>query len=263
MKKTFTFCDLIYQKRLFGLLFLLLFCNNTFAQNFCRPTSHTSSSGGVCLGSTEINNPTFAYDASTSTYATLTNALGVLCFAEETVTFGQMAKAGDQIVLYYGSSASLLDVGLLSNSSIQPRNSVAGTTGPTVALNSPLLNIQLLAGDTMAVVKYTLTADANQVRIQVGGLVSLLANLRIYDVRLQFAQPTITGGQTQSVCLGQTASLTATAATGTTVAWYDSPTSTTALSTTGTFTTPALNTTTLIMSALQEVLVAKVTSVCQ
>ncbi|MFD2939263.1 Ig-like domain-containing protein, partial [Flavobacterium notoginsengisoli] len=240
MKKKFTFHDLLFKMRLLGLLFLLLFCNKNIAQTFCRPVSHTSGIGGVCLGTTEITNPTLAYDASLSTYSTLTNALGVLCFAQETVTFGQMAKAGDQIVIYYGSSSPLLDVGLLSNASIQPRNSVAGTNGPTVALNSPLLNLQLLAGDTMGVIRYTLTADSDQVRIQVGGLVSLLSNLRVYDVRLQFAKPTITGGETQSVCTGQSISLTATAAAGTTVAWYDSPTATTALSNTATYTTPAL-----------------------
>ena len=244
MKKNFTFYDLIVKKRLLGLLFLLLLCNTNFAQTFCRPASHTSGIGGVCLGTTEINNPTFAYDSSLSSYATLTNALGVLCFAQETLTFGQTAKAGDQIVVYYGSDTALLDVGLLSNSSIQAKNSIAGTSGPVVALNSPLLNIQVLPGNTTAVIRYTLTADANQVTIQVGGLVSLLSNLRVYDVRLQFANPTVAGGTTQSVCTGQSIALSATAATGTTIAWYDSPTSTTALSNVGTYTTPALTATT-------------------
>jgi gliding motility-associated-like protein/uncharacterized repeat protein (TIGR01451 family) len=244
MKKTFTFYDLILKKRLLGLVFLLLLCNKNFAQTFCRPTSNTSSIGGVCLGTTEITNPTLAYDASVSTYATLTNALGVLCFAQETVTFDQTAKAGDQIVIYYGSNSPLLDVGLLSNSSIQAINSTAGTSGPVVALNSSLLNIQLLSGNTTGVIRYTLTADANQVKIQVGGLVSLLSNLRVYDVRLQFAKPTITNGETQSVCTGQSVTLTATAAAGTTVAWYDMPTATTALSTTANYTTPALTATT-------------------
>ncbi|WP_109746180.1 Ig-like domain-containing protein [Flavobacterium araucananum] len=244
MKKNFTFYDLIVKTRLLGLLFLLLLCNKNFAQTFCRPASHTSGIGGVCLGTTEIINPTFAYDSSLSTYATLTNALGVLCFAQETVTFGQTAKAGDQIVIYYGSNSALLDVGLLSNASIQAKNSVAGTSGPVLALNNPLLNIQVLPGNTVAVIKYTLTADANQLTIQVGGLVSLLSNLRVYDVRLQFAKPTVANGETQSVCTGQSVALSATAAPGTTIAWYDSATSATALSNVSTYTTPALTATT-------------------
>ncbi|MFW0736132.1 gliding motility-associated C-terminal domain-containing protein [Flavobacterium sp. T12S277] len=244
MKKNFTFYDLLVKRRLLGLLFLLLFCNQNFAQTFCRPISHTSSRAGVCLGTTEVLNPTLAYDASTTTFASLTNALGVLCSVQETVKFGQMAKAGDQIVIVYGSNADLLDVGLVANTTIQPSNSVAGTSSTALALNSPLLNVNAISGATTATVKYTLTADADQVKVEIGGLLSVLTNVRIYDVRLQFAQPTIAGGATQSVCVGQSIALSATPAVGTTLAWYSSPTSTTALSNVNTFTTPALTTST-------------------
>ncbi|MGE6354616.1 immunoglobulin domain-containing protein, partial [Flavobacterium sp. NPDC079362] len=241
MKKNFTFYDLIVKKRLLALLVLLLFCNINYAQTFCKPTGQTNSAGGglLCLG-TSVLNPNDAFDGNLDTYASLTNAVAVgNCIAQETLTLGQMAKPGDQIVVYYGSN-SPLSVDLLSNISIQAKNSVAVTEGPVVGLNNPLLNVALLAGNTRGVFKYTLTTDADQIRIQTGGFLSLLTNLRIYDVRLQFASPTITGGNTQSVCTGQSIALSATAAPGTTVAWYDSPTSTTALSTSGNYTTPAL-----------------------
>ncbi|MCD0469283.1 hypothetical protein LPB88_06000, partial [Flavobacterium sp. JAS] len=243
MKKTFTFYDLIVKKRLFGLLFLLLFCNKNFAQTFCRPDSQTNSTGGLlCLGMS-VTNPNNAFDSSMTTYAAITNTLGLACFAQETLHFNQTAKAGDQIVIYFGEGNGLLDVGLLSNATIQAKNGPANVGG-SVAMNNPLLNLQLLSGGNTAVIKYTLPGDANQIQIQSGGLLSLLVNLRIYDVRLQFAKPTITGGETQSICSGQSIALTATAAAGTTLAWYDSPTSTTALSNIGTFTTPTLTTTT-------------------
>ncbi|URC11141.1 gliding motility-associated C-terminal domain-containing protein [Flavobacterium sp. B183] len=244
MKKNFTFYDLLMKRRLLGLIFLLLFCNENFAQTFCRPISQTNSRAGVCLGTTEVLNPTFAYDANTSTYASLTNALGVLCSVQETVKFSQMAKAGDQIVIVYGSNADLLDVGLLSNATIQPSNSVNSTSSTALALNSPLLNVNAISGATTGTIKYTLTADSDQVKVEIGGLLSVLTNIRIYDVRLEFAKPTITGGATQSVCVGQSIALTATPAAGTTLAWYSSPTSTTALSSVNTFTTPALTTST-------------------
>ncbi|UTN02427.1 gliding motility-associated C-terminal domain-containing protein [Flavobacterium bizetiae] len=242
MKKTFTFYDLIVQRRLLAvwlLLFLLLMSNKNFAQTFCRPTGSSTSIGGVCLGTTGVTNATLAYDSSLSTYATITNSLGVGCFAEETVTFNQTAKAGDQIVLYYGNGSAVISAGVLANSTIQPflSNVSAGSAVPL----SGLVNLQLLDnGENINVVKYTLTSDANQIKIQTGGLVSLLINLRIYDVRLQFAKPTIANGETQSVCFGQSVALSATAAAGTTVAWYDSPTATTPLSNVGTYTTPAL-----------------------
>ena len=246
MKKKFTFYDLITQKRLLAvwlLLFLLLLSNKNFAQTFCRPAGHTTGIGGVCLGTTGVTNAALAYDSSLSTYAAITNSLGVGCFAQETVTFGQTAKAGDQIVVYYGNGTSLISADVLANSTIQPLLSGA-PAGNAVPL-SGLINVQLLDNaDNIIAVKYTLTSDANQIKIQTGGLVSLLINLRIYDVRLQFAKPTIANGETQSVCFGQSVALSAAAAAGTTVAWYDSPTATTPLSSVGTYTTPALTATT-------------------
>ncbi|MBF4519335.1 hypothetical protein IRZ71_23555 [Flavobacterium sp. ANB] len=241
MKKFFTFCDLIFQKRLLGLFFLMLLCTNSFAQTFCRPVSQTNSQGGlICVG-LNVDSPASAYDndAGLTTFATLTNAVGVGCFVEETLTLNQTAKAGDQIVLYIGTGNGLLDVSLLSNATIQTKFSGANV-GPRVAINSPLLNLNLLSGNAVAAVSYTLTGDTNQVQVQVGGLLSLLVNLQIYDVRLQFANPTVTGGLTQTVCAGNATTLTATPVAGTTVAWYSSPTSTTPLATTNSYTTPVL-----------------------
>ncbi|MCC9064402.1 gliding motility-associated C-terminal domain-containing protein [Flavobacterium piscisymbiosum] len=244
MKKNSTFYDLNFQKRLFGLLFLFLLCTNASSQTICRPTSQTNSQGGLlCLG-LNVDSPANAYDsAGLTTFATLTNAVGIGCFVEETLTLNQTAKAGDQIAIYFGTGNGLLDVGLLSNASLQTKLSGADV-GTRVALNSPLLNLNLLNGNTVAVAKYTLTGDTNQVQIQVGGLLSLLVSLRIYDVRLEFAQPIVTGGLTQTVCAGSTTTLTATPAAGTTLAWYSSASSTTALATGDTYTTPALSTAT-------------------
>jgi len=240
MKKFFTFCNLIFQKRLLGLLFLLLLCNNAVAQTFCRPVSNTNSVSGICIGSS-VTNPTAAYDndAGLTTFTTLSTVVGVLCSAQETLVLNQTARAGDQIVLYIGSGAGLLNLSLLSTGTIQPK--LNGTNvGTALAVNSPLLNVALLPGNTIGVVRYTLTGDANQVQVQLGGLVSVLTDLRIYDVRLEFAAPTVTGGLNQTICSGSATTLTATPATGTTVAWYSSPTSTTALATTNSYTTPTL-----------------------
>ncbi|WET03286.1 gliding motility-associated C-terminal domain-containing protein [Flavobacterium sp. YJ01] len=240
MKKKFTFCNLKLHKRLLGLLTLFLICSNVFSQTICRPTSETNSQGGLLCVGLNVDSPANAYDsAGLSTFATLTSVVGVGCFVEETLNLGQTARAGDQIAIYFGTGNGLLDVSLLSNASIQTKFN--GTNvGSSVALNSPLLNLNLLTGNTVAVAKYTLTGDANQVQIQVGGLVNLLTVLRIYDVRLEYAQPTVAGGLTQTVCSGSTATLTATPAAGTTIAWYGSASSTTALATGNTFTTPAL-----------------------
>lgn len=240
MKKKFTFCNLKLHKRLLGLLTLFLICSNAFSQTVCRPTSETNSQGGLLCVGLNVDSPANAFDsAGLSTYATLTSVVGVGCFVEETLNLGQTARAGDQIAIYFGTGNGLLDVGLLANASIQTK--LNGTNvGSNVALNSPLLNLNLLTGNTVAVVKYTLTGDANQIQIQVGGLVNLLTVLRVYDVRLEYAQPTVTGGLTQTICAGSSTTLTATPVAGTTLAWYSSASSTTALATGNTFTTPVL-----------------------
>ena len=222
MKKKFSFCNLNYQKRLFGLLFLFLLCTNSFSQTICRPVSQTNSQGGfLCLG-LNVDSPANAYDsAGLTTFATLTNAVGVGCFVEETMTLNQTARAGDQIAIYFGTGNGLLDLGLLSNVSLQTKMSGINV-GSSVALNDPNLNLTFLLGNTVAVAEYTLTGDANQVQIQVGGTLSLLLSLRIYDVRLEFAEPIVTGGLSQTVCAGSATTLTATPAAGTTLAWYSS-----------------------------------------
>lgn len=243
MKKNFTFCNLKLQKRLLGLLTLFFICTNAFSQTICRPVSHTNSTGGglICIG-VGVNSPANAYDsAGLSTYATLTNGVAIGdCFAEETITLNQTARAGDQVAIYFGTGNGLLDLSLLSNATVQAKNS--GTNvGSRMDLNNPLLNLNLLNGNTIAVAKVPITGDTNQIQVQVGGgLVALLVSLRVYDVRLEFAQPTVSGGLTQSICAGIPTTLTATPAAGTTLSWYGSEFSTTALAVGNTYTTPAL-----------------------
>ncbi|MEN2412529.1 gliding motility-associated C-terminal domain-containing protein [Flavobacterium sp. D4] len=203
--------------------------------------SQTNSQAGLLCVGLDVSNPTLAYDndPGLTTFATLQNAVGLLCLVEETMTLNQTVKAGDEIVLYLGTGNGLLDVGLLSNVSIQTK--LSGTdVGPRVALNSPVLNLSLLSGNAIGEVRYTVPGDANQVQIQVGGLLSLLVNLRVYDVRLDFAKPTVTGGLNQTICSGTSTTLTAVPVAGTTLAWYSSASSTTALATGNTLVTPTL-----------------------
>lgn len=240
MKNYVKIANLNFLKRLFGLLLFLLVCINSFSQSVCRPTSGITDINGICIGAA-ASNPERAFDsdANLTTYATLVNSIGIGCTVEEVLTFNQTAKAGDQIVIYFGTGNGLLDLSLLSNASIQARLGV-DDVGERLALNSPILNLNLLSGNRIAMVKYTVPSDVNKVQIRVGGLLSLLVNLRVYDVRLDFAKPTISGGTTQTICYGNKATLTATPAAGTTVDWYDSPTAPTALISGDTFTTPAL-----------------------
>ncbi|HEY1195203.1 hypothetical protein, partial [Flavobacterium sp.] len=203
--------------------------------------SNTNSVTGLaCVGAT-LTSPTAAYDndPGLTTYASLNTTLGVLCTVEETMTFAQTAQAGDQVVMYIGSGSGLLSLSLLSTANLQAKLNGANV-GSSVAVNSPLLNLSLLPGNTIGVLRLTLTGPANQIQFNLGGAVTALTEFRIYDVRLDFAKPTVNGGLAQTVCSGSTATLTAVPSAGTSLAWYSSPTSTTALANGNTFTTPAL-----------------------
>ncbi|MFC0077236.1 hypothetical protein ACFFLS_09290, partial [Flavobacterium procerum] len=241
MKKKITIYDLSIQKRLLGLLFLLLICNKNFAQTFCRPVSNTNDiSGLACVGAT-LTSPAAAYDndPGLTTYTAMNTLVGVLCTVQETMRFGQTAQTGDEIVAYIGSGSGLLNLSLLSTASVQAK--LNGTNvGSSLAVNNPLLNLSLLPGNTVGVLRLTLPGPANEIQFSLGGTVTVLTELRIYDVRLEFAKPTVSGGLTQTVCSGSAANLTATPAAGTSLAWYSSASSTTALAVGNTYTTPAL-----------------------
>lgn len=225
------------------MLFLLL-SSYLHSQSFCRPISNTHNvNGTVCVGQV-VDSPEKAYDTDESSFATLTNIAGVGCYSEMILTLGQTGKAGDQIILNLGTGPSLLDLSLLANSSIQTK--LNGTdVGSRIALNNPILNLNLLSGNEIGVVKYVLTEDANQIQIRVGGVLNVLSSLRIYDVKFESAKPTVLGGLDQFVCTGSSKTLKVINSTGFTYQWFDSVTGGTALwnsaSSSGDFTTVALN----------------------
>ncbi|MWB96931.1 hypothetical protein GON26_21430, partial [Flavobacterium sp. GA093] len=238
MKKKLQIFDLFCMKRLLGLLFLLLLCNNALAQTFCRPISETHGASGICVYS--ITDPGLAFDsAGLSTFATLSTDVGVLCTIQETLTLNQTAKAGDEVAVYIGSGSGLLNLSLLSTARIQARFN-GSAVGSSIAVNDPLLNLALLPGNTIGLIKFKITADTNQIQFLLGGAVTVLTDFRIYDVRLDFAKPTVSGGLNQTLCSGNSTTLTATPAAGTTIAWYDSAVSTTPLITANSYTTPVL-----------------------
>jgi hypothetical protein len=116
--------------------------------------------------------------------------------------------------------------------------------GSAITLNSATIAVAVLPGNTIAMVKFPIPGTSNQLQIKVGGLVSLLVNLRLYDIRLKFNPPTISGGSTQTICSGQATTIIASPASGTTLNWYSSSTSSTSLYTGTNFTTPSLTTAT-------------------
>lgn len=231
---------------------LLLLCilgliqgNKAEAQTLCRAVSSSSSTGGFLCTGMAVNAVENAYDndPNLTSYASINNTLGIGCYAEATFDFGQTIFLGDTAILYVGTGSGLLDLSLFSNVSLQAKNS-GSNVGSSVALNSSLITVTVLSGNTIAMVKFPIPGNSNQLQVKVGGLISLLVNLRLYDIRLKFNPPTISGGSTQTICSGQTTTLIASPASGTTLNWYSSSTSSASLYTGTNFTTPSLTTAT-------------------
>ncbi|MET6999515.1 gliding motility-associated C-terminal domain-containing protein [Chitinophaga defluvii] len=193
---------------------------------------------GTTLGCVlcSINNPTNSIDSDPNNFTRLSLPAGLLGGAVyQQLFFGTPGAATDSIRLTFASPGGLADVSLLGGVEIKVLD---GTTVRSTHVLSNLLTLRLLSGD-----KYVATIPAggafNMVQIKLTGVLNLLNNLDIYGARIISPVPTaITNNVT--VCQGQTASLSATPAAGTTLRWYDANRA--MVSNQNSFTTAALNT---------------------
>ncbi|PKB18740.1 gliding motility-associated C-terminal domain-containing protein [Flavobacterium sp. 5] len=239
MEKKITISGFISYQIWLVFFLTLLSLNYLQGQTFCRAISQTNSKVGLIGG---ISNPdnVFDDDPNLTTYASISS--GLASSVEETLTLNQTVKAGDKIILYLSANGGLLDLGLLTNVSIQAKLSNTNV-GSSVALNNALLNVSLVPGKTIQAVEYTFTGNADKIQIRVSGILDLSV-LRVYDARLEFVQPTVTGGLNKTICSGDSTTIIATPAVATSLAWYNSATSTSAIITGNSFTTPILTTNT-------------------
>jgi gliding motility-associated-like protein len=194
---------------------------------------------GICLlcGITGAGNST---DADPSNFTRISLSVGVGSSGYQQLIFPSVGTATDSLRLDLALPTGLADVGLLNNVTVTILNGT--TVVKTVQLNGGLLNLRLLSGNRFAA---TILAGGAYDRVQVsfGALVTALTSLDVYGATVIYPSPTLTAGA-QTICAGSTATLTATANGGTTLAWYDAATGGTQLATGSTFTTPALAATT-------------------
>lgn len=140
--------------------------------------------GGLDLASglTAVNNPTFAVDGDLNTYAVLNNAVGVNVSTKLDVSFAAPAIQGDSIFIKIGTNTALLDLTVLNGLSIQ-RYLGTQPVGSPLAFNSSLINLQILTGQTEANLSFINDQPFDRIKILMGGLVSALDALRIYEIK--------------------------------------------------------------------------------
>ncbi|SDG24904.1 gliding motility-associated C-terminal domain-containing protein [Pedobacter terrae] len=201
--------------------------------------SQNTGINGICL-LCAVNGAGNSTDTDANNFTRISLAVGVTATGYQQLIFPSTGVATDSIRLDLALPTGLTDVGLLNNVTITVLNGT--TVVKTVQLNGALLSLQLLSGNRFAA---TVLAGGAYDRVQIsfGALASALTSLDIYGATVVYPNPTFINGA-QSICAGSTATLSATANGGTTLAWFDAPTGGNQVGTGANFTTPALTATT-------------------
>lgn len=192
---------------------------------------------GVCA-LCSVTTPAQAVDADTSTYSTVIATVGALGYVGQLLQFPGSYNPGDSVQVYLEVPSQLITVQLLAGIQIQAYN---GNTpvGSSFALNSSLVNLQLLAGSNKFKVKFAIPNSFTGISISISGAVSLLSSLRIYD-----AVVISTASNVINVCTGSTATVNVQSPTNATINWYTTATGGTPVAQGYTFTTPPVSSST-------------------
>ncbi|WP_419699980.1 gliding motility-associated C-terminal domain-containing protein [Mucilaginibacter sp. NFX135] len=219
-------------------------CNTTYDE------LHGISSAllGLGLNVGGVVNPQNAIDGNPNTASTLNAGVGALgAFAQQTLIFQSASTLGDSVRLTLTLPKALLDVGLLSGTTVSTFN---GNTdnNDTQVINGPLLRLRLLDlsnNRQRLTITFVPTKVFDRVQLRLGGIASVLSTLDLNEAEILIPQPIIKVNNvavtTAQLCAGSTVTLNATAnLAGTTFNWYTQPTGGIAAFTGATFTTPAL-----------------------
>ncbi|QIL38957.1 T9SS type B sorting domain-containing protein [Pedobacter sp. HDW13] len=184
-------------------------------------TTQVSGVTGVALLS-GVFNPALAIDNDTQTASSLVMPVGALgASVYQRVGFGSLSKVGDTVRVLVSSPGKLLSLSLLGNASI---TTYVGTNsnGDSKLLNDNLINIQLLSGNTQALITFVPTTvfDGVEVRLN-SGLLGALTSINLNYAQRILVAPTVTAANVIA-CVGSTTQLqVSNPSAGLTYRWYD------------------------------------------
>ncbi|WP_316739376.1 putative Ig domain-containing protein [Pedobacter aquatilis] len=188
----------------------------------CEAAS-TQSNGvsGIAIGAGVIN-PNLAIDNDAQTASTLVMPLGITgASVYQNLSFPGASRAGDTLKVLISSPGRLLSVGLLSN--VQITTYLNGVSNnDAVSLNNSLLNVQLLSGNTQALITLIPTAsfDGAELRIN-SGVASALSSINLNYMQRALKAPEVASSSV-AICSGATATLqVANPVTGLVYRWFD------------------------------------------
>ena len=194
-----------------------------------------------------VFNPDNAIDGDTTTASNIRANVGLGLGGKEYIgqllRFQHNGKAGDSVRFILGSNSGLLDAGLLGNVQIQFYQG-ANPVGSATLLNNALLHLQLLQGATKSYATVVAPVDYDGVLVSLGGTLTALTTLNLYNAE-QLVPLATPSSDTVDICQGNSANLSVTAPAGVDIKWYSQPIGGTPLQAGNSFTTPALNDTTI------------------
>ncbi|WP_343304611.1 gliding motility-associated C-terminal domain-containing protein [Chitinophaga niabensis] len=204
-----------------------------------RGITQTNGTVGLLCLLCAVNTPELAVDDNPQTSSRLHVPVGLLGGVQQTLTFGHESSVGDSLRIVVGSTTGLLNLGLLGNVTIRPRNNGVENAADVRPVNSGLLSVQLLDGGARQVISFVPSQVFDEVEFRITGLATAITEVNLFYVQ-QITPMAGVVSDTVNVCSGQTATLNANFPAGATFNWYDAPSGGNLLFTGASYTTPAI-----------------------
>ncbi|PYF70025.1 Ig-like domain-containing protein [Pedobacter nutrimenti] len=208
------------------------------------PTTQTNDViNGIALLS-GVFNPELAIDNDTQTGSSLLMPVGLLgASVYQRVGFTSLSNVGDTVRVLLSAPGKLLSLGVLSNIQLSTYNGNT-SNNDAMTLNNSLIQLQLLSGNSQALISFVPTAAFDKVQVSLNsGVAGVLTSVNLNYVQRVVVAPTLSAS-TIAACATQTVQLQVSNPNpGITYTWYDA-TGSTVIGTGATITSPVLTATT-------------------
>jgi gliding motility-associated-like protein len=183
--------------------------------------SQTNGVRGIALLA-GVFNPNLAIDDNKETGSSLVIPVGLLGGSVyQNLGFSQLSSVGDTVKILISSPSKLLSLSLLGNLKL---TSYAGASSNNdeIAVSNPLIHLELLSGNTQALISFVPASQFDGVEISLNsGLVGALTSINVNYAHRVLAKPLIDVPNV-SVCSGTSAVLKVkNPSAGVTYRWYD------------------------------------------
>lgn len=209
--------------------------------DFASTQTFDVNAGLACIGCT-VTNPNNAADADTTSSSQINLPIAVGSYVGQTLIFSDGGLAGDSVTIKIGGPSSLLAAGILSRIQVASYNG-ATYNGDRININNAAISLRLLAGNTVAVIRFKAGANYDRVEVRFNSAVAALNTFNVYYATKQVDAPTV-AATTVNICSGSKATFTVSNPTpGVSYTWYTTATGNTVAGTGVTFTTDVLTST--------------------